>query len=116
MMSACPSTGRRCTVLRQSVAALLMVTAFAVAGCRGAEPAANGAPPAITMIRVQSSAMTAIGYDPHTCTLRIRFIQDADYDYSGIPLGIYRGLLSAESHGKYYHKHIKSKYPSKRVR
>jgi hypothetical protein len=68
------------------------------------------------MVPVQSSAMTAVGYDADGKTLRIRFIQDADYDYSGVPSEIYQGLLSAESKGRYYHQYIRDRYPSKRVR
>ena len=94
-----------------AVAALLAFLACA-GTARKTEVGSSG----IQMLAVQSSMMTAVGYDAQNKTLRIRFIQDADYDYSGVPPEIYQSLLSAESKGKYYHRYIKGLFPSKRVR
>ena len=110
------SVDRRFAGLAQPMLVLSALAALVLTGCRSTERPEPHGPPAVKMVSVKSSAMTAVGYEPDTRTLRIRFIQDADYDYSGVPPEVYQGMLSAESRGKYYHKHIKCKYRSKRVR
>ena len=95
---------------------IAIVALLLCVGCVSSERQPNVRSSGIEMVAVQSSAMTAVGYDGQNSTLRIRFIQGAEYDYSGVPPEIYQGLLSAESKGKYYHGHIKGNYPHKRVR
>lgn len=101
---------------KSAVLPLAVAALFLCIGCAGRQKQPNITSCGIEMTAVQSSMMTAIGYDAQQKTLRIRFIQDADYDYSGVPPEIYQGFLSAESKGKYYHRYIKGKYPNKRVR
>lgn len=51
------------------------------------------------MIQVRSSAIGAAGYDQSTRQMRITFEQGHSYDFCGVPLCIYDGLMSASSRG-----------------
>ncbi|QYD69012.1 KTSC domain-containing protein [Paraburkholderia edwinii] len=63
------------------------------------------------MILVRSRAIRAVGYDPSTMHMRIRFKQGDAYDFCGVPAHIYQGLMDASSKGTYYNDHIRDKYP-----
>ncbi|MDC7995325.1 KTSC domain-containing protein [Altibacter sp. HG106] len=60
------------------------------------------------MIPVDSSNLSAIGYDYETATLRIDFLKGRSYEYYGVPAELYEGLLSAGSKGQYLNMYIKS--------
>ena len=76
---------------------------------------------AIAMIPVISSQIAAIGYDPMTGELVIRFHgfgrQGASiYSYAGVPAALARGLVEAQSPGSYFHRHIRhGHFPYRRV-
>jgi hypothetical protein len=63
------------------------------------------------MVPVTSSAMEAVGYDPQTRLMKIRFSGGRIYDFCGVPEHVYHGLLNAPSKGVYYNDHIKDRYP-----
>ena len=58
---------------------------------------------------VSSSDIASIGYEGNT--LYISFHSGGTYWYRGVPESVYRALMSAPSHGKYFHAHIKNVYP-----
>jgi hypothetical protein len=62
------------------------------------------------MIRVASSAMDAVGYDPKSQQMQIRFHQGDTYTFCRVPQVIFDGLLSARSKGRYYDQYIKDRY------
>jgi len=62
------------------------------------------------MIRVNSRAIRAVGYDQSTGRLRITFEQGDSYDFCRVPVHIYEGLMSATSKGAYYNDHIRDRY------
>jgi hypothetical protein len=62
------------------------------------------------MIRVSSSAMSAIGYDPRSRRMKITFTQGHTYDFCGVPQQVFDELLEAPSKGTYYNDHIKDRY------
>ncbi|MDY7580121.1 KTSC domain-containing protein [Herbaspirillum sp. RTI4] len=62
------------------------------------------------MIRVNSSAISAVGYDPNTRQMQIKFKQGHTYSFCHVPQSIFDGLLSAGSKGAYYDRHIRDKY------
>ncbi len=62
------------------------------------------------MIRVSSSAITAVGYDPSTGRMKIRFTQGHTYDFCRVPEHVFQGLLNARSKGGYYNDHIRDRY------
>ena len=59
------------------------------------------------MITVDSSNLSAIGYDYELATLRVDFLKGRSYEYYGVPAELYEGLLSAGSKGQYLNLYIK---------
>ncbi|MGW8276219.1 KTSC domain-containing protein [Xanthomonas axonopodis] len=62
------------------------------------------------MIRVASSAISAIGYDPVSMRMKIQFVQGHTYDFCGVPSHVFQGLLNVGSKGVYYNDHIRDRY------
>ena len=62
------------------------------------------------MVRVTSRAMQAVGYDPGSRKMKIRFHQGDTYTFCGVPQRIFDGLLRAASKGRYYDQHIRDRY------
>lgn len=62
---------------------------------------------------VSSSNLSSVGYE--NGTLYIAFNSGGVYSYSNVPVSVYEGLMSASSHGKYFHAHIKNNYPYRRI-
>jgi hypothetical protein len=65
--------------------------------------------------RVVSSNLVSVGYDGQNRTLEIEFGSGV-YNYFGVPNYVYSDLMRAESHGKYFHRNIRDKYPYKKVK
>lgn len=63
------------------------------------------------MIQVNSSALEAVGYDPASQRMRIRFAGGNTYDFCRVPEQVHRGLMTAGSLGTYYNDHIRDRYP-----
>lgn len=61
----------------------------------------------MTMIPVNSSNLSAVGYDERTQTLRVSFRNRTVYDYYNVPKNLYQGLMAASSHGGYLDRYIK---------
>jgi len=62
------------------------------------------------MVRVNSSAIEAVGYDAVTHRMKIRFTSGTVYDFCGVPESVHSGLMRAFSKGTYYNEHIKDRY------
>ena len=67
----------------------------------------------MNMIPVSSSNIASIGYE--NGTLYVAFNRGGLYAYSGIPVSIYHGLMSASSHGSYLASHVNGIYPYRRI-
>jgi len=65
---------------------------------------------------VNSSNLKSVGYDPDRRLLEIEFHTGAVYQYFNVPESVYRELMAAPSHGKYFHQHIKDQYRYQRIR
>jgi hypothetical protein len=65
--------------------------------------------------RIDSRAISSVGYDEDSRTLELEFDGGAVYDYSGVPPEEVLALLEAESHGRYFDDHIRGPYPYRRV-
>ena len=65
---------------------------------------------------VVSSNIRSVGYDPQTQKLEIEFNSGWVYEYSTVPVSVYQGLMSAESHGRYFNRYINNSYPYRRIR
>ena len=59
---------------------------------------------------VNSSAISAVGYDMKTGRMKITFKQGRTYDFCNVPEDVFRGLLTASSKGSYYNSYIKDRY------
>ena len=62
---------------------------------------------------VRSSDLCSVGYEAGE--LRILFNSGGLYSYEGVPASVYEGLMSAPSHGRYFHRHVKGRYPYRRI-
>ena len=62
------------------------------------------------MIRVSSSAISAVGYDAQSRRMKITFVQGHTYDFCGVPQHVFDGLLRASSKGGYYNDYVKDRY------
>jgi hypothetical protein len=62
----------------------------------------------MTMIRVHSSAIRAVGYDGYTLT--VEFHTRRVYDHPGVPAYVYYEFMGASSLGAYYNAYIRGRY------
>lgn len=58
----------------------------------------------------RSSTIEAIGYEPATQLLKIKFKSGGTYHFADVPAAEHQKLITAESVGKYFHKHIKGAF------
>jgi hypothetical protein len=58
-------------------------------------------------IPVSSSNLRSIGYDSNEEILEIEFHSGGIYQYFGVPLSRYEGLINASSKGSYFDGYIK---------
>lgn len=70
------------------------------------------------MIRhpINSSNIRSIGYDSESQTMEIEFHTDGIYQYFNVPESIHNALMSASSHGSFFHHHIKDRYKWRKIR
>lgn len=60
---------------------------------------------------VRSEAIAAVGYDPQTMQMAIRFTSgDRTYTYFGVPQSVYDAFMSAPSMGHYFDSYIRDRY------
>jgi hypothetical protein len=60
------------------------------------------------MINVDSSNISAIGYEDGT--LRVRFTDGSEYDYYGVLQNVFQDFLQSDSKGTFLHQNIKGRY------
>ncbi len=65
---------------------------------------------------VTSADICSVGYDVDSSTLEVQFHSGGLYEYFNVPENEWRALMSATSHGKYFHAHIKDRYRTHKVR
>ncbi len=58
-------------------------------------------------VEVASTSVDAVGYDRVARTLAVRFCDGSEYHYSDVPEDVYRGILTADSAGGYFNRHVK---------
>lgn len=59
---------------------------------------------------VDSSFVASAGYVPEYKVLEIAFQDGRSYQYFGVPERIFKGLMAAESRGRYFNDHIRDAY------
>ena len=69
------------------------------------------------MILVQSSLLSAVGYDPSEETMVVQFQNGRYYRYNGVPADVFVSVITdPDSQGKAFNSHIKAGvYPYKEV-
>lgn len=69
------------------------------------------------MIRtpVVSSDIRSVGYDKNSQVLEVEFHSGGTYQYYSVPQSVYEGLMSAPSHGKYFHRHVKGAFNYQKI-
>lgn len=66
--------------------------------------------PETTVVRVNSSHIDTVAFDPDTDTLTVTFASGESYDYMNVPPQVYRAFTAAGSAGQYFQRHIKGRY------
>jgi hypothetical protein len=56
---------------------------------------------------VTSTSVAAIGYDPDTNTLGVRFLNGGEFHYYGVSADVFEGMKAATSVGRYLDQYIK---------
>jgi KTSC domain len=70
----------------------------------------------VPMIAVISSSVAAVGYDPTTTELYVRFHHASrTYVYTGVQQSLYEQFLQASSKGRFLAWPIKGHYPYRHV-
>ena len=59
---------------------------------------------------VVSSHLGSVGYDEQRAVLAVQFRDGELYEYQGVPMEEYIGLITAKSVGKYFQQKIASRY------
>ena len=57
---------------------------------------------------LDSTNLAQVTYDTKTGTLTVYFMNESKYEYYGVPVEIYEGLVEAISHGSYFHREIRN--------
>ena len=66
------------------------------------------------MVQVESEAIHEISFDKSRSTLHVRFAHGGWYRYFGVPAEIYNAFVAADSHGRFFHDHIRDHFPYSR--
>ena len=61
-------------------------------------------------IRVSSTNISSIGYEPVSQTLEIEFTSGAVYKYVDVPITVHQRFMAAPSKGRFFDASIKDKY------
>lgn len=67
-------------------------------------------------INVESSDIKSIGYSESAKVLEVEFLSGGIYQYACVPVSVYEDLMSASSHGKYFHQNIKGVFEFTKIR
>jgi hypothetical protein len=68
------------------------------------------------MTHVQSTNLSAVGYDGGNRQLYVEFNSGTLYRYFHVPSPVYQGLITAGSYGWYLNHFIRGVYPYQRLR
>jgi hypothetical protein len=59
---------------------------------------------------VSSTTISSVGYDDQTAVLQIEFVEGNSYEYFMVPPSIFRGLMKAQSPGRFFSEFIRDKF------
>lgn len=63
-----------------------------------------------------STAIESLSYNGHDAVMSVLFVTGQQYDYFNVPRSVAKNVLSADSQGKAFHKHIRGQYSYERCR
>ncbi|TDN92908.1 KTSC domain-containing protein [Microbacterium sp. BK668] len=66
--------------------------------------------------QVESTVIRSVGYDVATAVLEIEFTSGDLYRYYAVPPSAHRGLLAADSAGRFFAQRIRPVYPTEQIR
>lgn len=69
----------------------------------------------IPLVPVDSSNVAAIGYDPETKDLFVKFKSGITYLYKKVPAVLHEGLMTVASKGQFLNAAIKDKFEYEKV-
>ncbi len=69
----------------------------------------------INRIPVESSSLSSVNYYPAMQMLEVEFQSGSVYVYFDVPASAYKGLLRADSMGRYFVQNIRSDYRFQRI-
>ena len=61
-------------------------------------------------LQVDSSAIISMGYFREQRQLLVKFNNNNNYLYKGVPVGLFQKMRNCYSIGKFYNKHIKNNF------
>ncbi|MHC3000272.1 KTSC domain-containing protein [Microbacterium sp. HJ5] len=61
---------------------------------------------------LESGAIASAGYDAQLSVLELEFTSGEIYRYYAVPPSVHRGLVDAESAGRYFRDRIRDVYPA----
>lgn len=64
----------------------------------------------VEMIPVQSSHVSAFGYDPNEMILYVQFNNGSTYWYSGVDSSLYDAFMMAPSKGQFIWQYLRGQY------
>ena len=59
------------------------------------------------MMSVKSSNVGSVGYDPLKKVMEVEFKGGSLYRYANVPHSLFKGFISTESPGKFFHQNVK---------
>lgn len=66
-------------------------------------------------VRVESSVIAEVGYDPELAAMDVQFTTGELYRYYAVPPSVHRGLVAAPSPGEYFSHRVRDVYPVEHV-
>ena len=64
---------------------------------------------------VKSRILRSLGYDEGTKILEIEFQSGLVYQYSGVPLKVYKDLMHSDEIGKYFSEKVRIRFRARQV-
>lgn len=62
------------------------------------------------MMPIESSAVSKVGYNRKTKSLRVQFPSGTFAQYKDVPSGVFDGLLASESAGEYFNTRVRKAF------
>ena len=69
----------------------------------------------IIMVKVESSNISAVGYDTSFGSLIVEYKSGNKYQYKNVPYELYENLLKAESKGRFMNENVKGRFEYDRL-